>query len=173
MKGFDGAELLWRKDTAWNKSVCQAIKHPSASALTLQCCCRKRSWLSSARLGAESRGCPSASAPPFPVKDSHDRIMIPGCALSHFLSLPPSFLCPLFPRSMPAGDPVLLLGREKAISIIQLWLRWYFCLLLALLCCFPLPKAVGPQLQGFFHLAWQACWAQAAAYTYASTSITH
>lgn len=95
MRGFDVAELLWRKDTAWNKSVCQAIKHPSASALTLQCCHRKRSWLSSARLGAESRGCLSASTPPFPVKDSHDRIMIPGHALSHFCPCLPLF-CALY-----------------------------------------------------------------------------
>lgn len=26
MKGFHGIELLWRKDTAWNKSVSQAMK---------------------------------------------------------------------------------------------------------------------------------------------------
>lgn len=95
MRGFDGAELLWRKDTAWNKPVCQAIKHPSVSALMLQCCHRKRFVAVISQVGSRKQGMPECLHSPFPVKDSHDRIMIPGCALSHFCPCLPLF-CALY-----------------------------------------------------------------------------
>lgn len=65
IKGFGGVELLWRKDKHGINQRAKPWKYPSASALTLQHCCRK-----SLSLTKEQRLAQVPSLPPFDSMDS-------------------------------------------------------------------------------------------------------